>query len=334
LTSDQFRYILSRYLLCGYLGNTDGMISVIFPGAALRRNARLVSRFASGIEFQTAGPEKIQLTIPAYAGQNRFVLRMMEMLRPITNDLCAAILHGSLATGEEIPYSDFDGVLILRNEVVQDRHRLAKFAARVIESRKIMMEMDPLQHHGWFILLERDLESYPENYLPHEIFKQACSLFPGDPCNLQLALQPGADYTRSFLRLSKSLGHKTKSDQGPQSVYALKNLLSEFMLLPAMYLQAKLNKGISKKLSFDLARADFPGETWSIMDEISSIRSSWKPEWNVMPGMKSAATGYLADKKRKRLKTAIPELLLPVCTPEFRKRMSGLVQSAKNNLHL
>lgn len=59
-------------------------------------------------------------------------------------------------------------------------------------------------------------------------------------------------------------------------MYGLKCLLSQFMLLPAQYLQVRDDRGIFKKFSFSAARCDFTSEVWECMDRVSGIRLQWQ----------------------------------------------------------
>jgi hypothetical protein len=47
------------------------------------------------------------------------------------------------------------------------------------------------------------------------------------------------------------------------------------MMLPSAYVQARDEKGIFKKYSFAEMRKDFGAEEFSVMDEVSDIRTSW-----------------------------------------------------------
>lgn len=89
----------------------------------------------------------------------------------VKDDIYLAILHGSLGTTEVVPYSDFDALVIIKDEVLHDIHRLSHVALRLFQARRFMYAQDPLQHHGWFVLPEQALSSWPEDYLPVEVLR-------------------------------------------------------------------------------------------------------------------------------------------------------------------
>ena len=116
-------------------------------------------------------------------------------------------------------------------------------------------------------------------------------------------------------------------------MYQLKSLLSEFMLMPALYVQARDKKGVFKKFSFDLARKDFSKNDWEIMDEVSEIRLIWhyKMGWikkklftSTNPLYRKLITRYLSPKTPGDIKMKLP--------PAFYKNMKKLCSDMKKKI--
>jgi len=156
-----------------------------------------------------------------------------------------------------------------------------------------MFEFDPLQHHGWFVLTEADLECYPETYFPHELFKHAKALLPeqGRKLNLQLNNETSNNPTEPFWNLSSKVITRLSKYDYPKNAYRLKGLLSQFMLLPARFVQGRDGKGVYKKFSFAEARKDFSSEQWTIMDEVSEIRAGWHVDIPPLKKIQSKQSG-------------------------------------------
>jgi hypothetical protein len=212
-----------------------------------------------------------------FSGNNPFVLQMKEYLqKELIEDITDALVHGSIATEEEIPYSDFDALIVLKDEVFKNKKRLSDAAFKLGEARRIMQQMDPLQHHGWFVLTESLLKNLPVTYFPPVLFDFSRSMIHANTYTIPLAYSPGADFLKPFKNLCRSLTTKLQSGNPVRNAYAYKNLLSEFMLLPTLYVQARDATGIFKKFSFEEARKDFLPEQWTVMDEVSQIRLHWK----------------------------------------------------------
>ena len=175
-----------------------------------------------------------------------------------------------------LSYSDFDALVIIKDEVLENPKFLAYTAQKLNQALKIMYEFDPLQHHGWFVLTESDLKNYPQTYFPYEIFEYAKSLFSDKGLELEICYSPNdLDYVSPCIKLADSIIKKLQARKYPRNMYQLKGLLSQFMLLPALYIQAKEKRGIFKKFSFDLAKKDFEPTEWQIMEKVSQIRENW-----------------------------------------------------------
>ena len=63
-------------------------------------------------------------------------------------DTVIGIIHGSLGTDEDIAYSDFDALVIIRQIAFRDPRLLADICQKLTDLQRIMFLQDPLQHHG------------------------------------------------------------------------------------------------------------------------------------------------------------------------------------------
>ena len=252
--------------------------SMIMPGLACRRQAAPLiedfDRFRQAVPDDPAwGPD---CPVPVYDGQVPQVQAMMEQLAPLQAHLRGAYVHGSLATSDAVPYSDFDGLVILRDELFQVQEHLVQVAHTLNRLRRTMFEFDPLQHHGWFVLTEADLCFYCDAYFPFELFRYSRSLLQGDSTLVRVAARDsGAEYKAVFRQALAGMERKLTRGAVPDNMFALKSLLSEIMLAPALFIQAKTGRAIYKGDSFDVARRYFDDRIWAPMDQVSSIRRQW-----------------------------------------------------------
>jgi hypothetical protein len=258
--------------------------------------------------------------IKPYQGRNNTVKKITELVVQKYADMFyAVILHGSLATSDEIPYSDFDGLIILKDGYSNSK-KLKRF---ITESLSIIYKFDPLQHHGWFLIQQSDLNRFPESYFPSTIFNYSRCLFPAKGITLQISLNEAYDFVTPLVSVLTSLKKKLTINR-PANIYKLKSLLSEFMLIPALYLQAKNKRGVYKKDSFEIARVDFTKGEWEIMDRISSIRSKWNYKLPII----SRLLMYVPD---KRIRKITGKLLLPGFTKEYKKIVDDRLFSSMHN---
>ena len=285
-----FQRHFSSYLHGGLFANRERFLSYPFcPRKICAKYAQDVLEKFRAFQQSADLPDArspIEQRIAPYRGSHHSIDRLREYLtRNLNDQLVGAYVHGSLATGEEIHYSDFDALLVFRNRIFDSAATLAETCLHVIRAEKILWEYDPLQHHGFFVLTELDLQLYPDFYFPIVIFEYAKSLLPdaGD----QLVIYPRPTQERDVWGLHRMLDAveaKLRSRHYPTNYYDLKLLLSQVMLLPSLYLQA-LGRPVFKRDSFDLARVDFNEDVWKIMEEVSQMRK----EWNYRPSLAARA---------------------------------------------
>jgi hypothetical protein len=182
----------------------------------------------------------------------------------------AVLAHGSVGSNEIVSYSDFDGLLIVKNNYKNSRF-LKKFKK---ESLRLIYEFDALQHHGWFEMYEEDLLQFPQTYFPYELFEHASLIYP-EKVEFEITFPEKINYSDPFYNLCASLNRKIQQNFYPKNSYQLKSYLSEIMLLPTLYLQSKYQKGIFKKHSFTLIQSHFSQELLTPV----VMASKWRLEW-------------------------------------------------------
>jgi hypothetical protein len=184
----------------------------------------------------------------------------------------AVIVHGSIATDEICAYSDFDGLLIVKDEYKESK-LLNSFLKK---SMKIISKFDPLQHHGWFIIYESQLQNYPQTYFPYELFAFSKVIFPLSGANFSIKIVDDINYSKPFHSLANNLQKKLKNGFRPKGMFQLKSFLSEMMLLPTLFYQAKNNEGVFKKHSFDIVKPLLSAQSWEAIKVCSMIRENWQ----------------------------------------------------------
>ncbi len=331
------RLKLERLINQGILAKKDLALSSISPRFVFRRYAQKLSAQNARIIRPLPGkalPE-ISVNVGIYQGNNPSALKLCDFLQKrLSDDLFGAYVHGSIATTEEVAYSDFDALVIIKESVLADEHRLAATAYRLHQATRFMYEYDPLQHHGWFVLLESELRRYPQDYFPYELFAFAKSLFPDQGRKFSLSLNPEPGASTLFYMLASNIINRLNNAAYPQNIYQLKSLLSEFMLLPALYVQLRDKEGIFKKYSFAAARKDFSTADWQIMDDVSRLRDNWHYETNSLQEWLMRKPGFIFRKLSARMAPAIPPDLKAILTPSFYQRMAALAYQMKSQSSL
>lgn len=327
LLKQGFRRNLYKYVNGEFLSWRDTLISVMTPSTPfLLRTRGICQQYKEAFYPLPDEVSSNHVKIEVYQGKNSHVLKMMEFLSDLKDDLVGAYLHGSLGTYEEVPFSDFDALAIIKDEVLKKPDRLARAALRINSAQAIMFDFDPLQHHGWFVLTEADLKSYPEDYFPIELFRHAKSLFPDQGLDLRIwTKDPSENIRQAFNNLVHSVMRLIARNKSYKNMYWLKIFLSQFMLLPTLYVEIRDQKGIYKKFSFEAARADFDVEAWSIMEEVSLLREKWffeiSPFWRRLMTRPTKISRSIV----RTYSPAVPEEIKMKLTEDFYRRMSHLV---------
>lgn len=326
---NDFRKSLSSYINGGYLSWQDLLFSLVSVQAVFNRNApSIIQKYRTWIEsLSPRVTVSSNLRIESYRGTNAHVRKMMQYLADhLQDDLAGAYVHGSLGVYDEIPYSDFDALVILKQEIFESAKRLANAAQKLHRALSIMYDYDPLQHHGWFVLVETELNSYPEPYFPLELFRYAKVLLPDQGLELNLC-EPSfpTSNRKPFDDLSQGVIARLANRYYPKNMYQLKGLLSQFMLLPSYYVQARDRKGIFKKDSFAAAKSDFSAEEWSAMDEASLIRQNWAYNISALKRKLFTNPRRLARLLARACGPPIPNSLKNVLADNFYQRMRNLV---------
>lgn len=332
----QFHHDLNAYInQCGH-SRSDRIFSLIWPKPIFGKLAKSLSRDFLDLESRLpkTASSSLEISIQDYEGSDISVVKMMSGLEPIKNDLVGAYLHGSLATDEKINYSDFDAIVILKSSSARRPERLACLASKLNKLRQIMNQADPLQHHGWFVITELDLLHYCDAYFPTALFEFSKSLFKTHGQRIEVIPRDSQSEIRAaFDALSNAVIVKTQDSPPPGNLFELKSLLSQFMLLPALYIQAQKAQGVFKKHSFQMAKIDFIDESWEIMDRVSEIRQTWPAHNTGLRYQLLSRTPVLWRRWIIRLASpAIPDQFKRVLTRDFFASMAKLTESMRKNV--
>lgn len=333
---DVFQDKLTAYINGGVLSRSDLYFSVFIPWLPFTRHAKAIIQKYERLltEIPEANDARLHIRIEPYKGENPHVHQMINYLSEhLGEDLIGAYVHGSLGICEEIAYSDFDALVILKDKVFESVKRLAGAARKLNHARTIMLNFDPLQHHGWFVLTEIDLNFYCNSYFPVELYSHAKSLFNDKGLELKISLRESNSEThKAFAKMANAIIRKIENRQYPMNMRQLKSLLSQFMLLPALYIQAKDGCDIYKKESFAVARSDFDSADWAIMDKVSEIRANWNCEISALKKWLMCHPHILSRFYAKHFGPAIPEKISQVLSPKFYARVEKLTLLMKEML--
>jgi predicted nucleotidyltransferase len=275
----------------------------------------------------------IEVSTLSYEGKNVHARRIADLLRPHADKIFGAYVHGSVATGEEIAYSDFDALVILSESCTPPTKDWLQLQNDLKKCEQAMFDFDPLQHHGWFVLNERDLSNYDETYFPHELFEHSRALLANKGNHITIRhARGGCDMRMPFLSLARNVRASLQSGCATRNMYLLKSVLSGFMLLPSLYVQARTGRGIFKKFSFEAARLDFSDDVWAPMDRVSEVRQQW--HYEIGPLRRWLLTSPVRFRRRlaRAFAPGVPMTLCKTLSPDLFGAMDWLVLAMERKL--
>ena len=230
-----------------------------------------------------------------YPEKDKNFLKPVKSLKSYINkelkdNLKDFLIHGSISSADySIGWSDFDTFVILNSQTFEDPKSLTVFREKIIEAYNFLLNIDPLQHHGFIFCTEKGLDQYYSNFLPEQVLKWSKSLIRNSQLNIKsyrdkstsiAAFSSKNDLLKSAFKDKALFHHKYNNEylledfKNINTMYQLKYFLSLLMLLPALYLDAT-GEPCYKKDSFSKVKDKFKDE-WEIIDKASEIRTLWQ----------------------------------------------------------
>lgn len=230
----------------------------------------------------------------------RLVKSLQGILRPVNHLFLGFYLNGSHAVGDPVKgWSDVDCVAIVKNEAMSAVN-LLRLRRVFINLLGLFNSIDPYQHHGVFIITEKDLSAYPLIYFPPEVFAHSfavlgnCSIVFHERSSTQ-ELRDTFDEACRYL--AKPMGRKAT---------AIKSYIHTITLLPSLFYELHGRRELSFKR--DAIRAfvkEFP-KTKGLFDEVAMIRYSWKKKPSGIITFFSRLNPFFAHGFYKKCRTKPP----------------------------
>ena len=200
------------------------------------------------------------------------------------------LIHGSYSSDDySIGWSDLDALVIIKNDVFNDCHKLIKARELVMQCISELRIIDPLCHHEFQIIPEECLRDFQTNWLPISVIKKSKSILSTDiTIKSSDRTANSVDAIRSFsetLQAACDTGyldhHPWKGeylldnyDNYQNGMYQLKYLLSVVVLMPALYFTAK-GRSMTKPEAIEMAKKEMPFIDYEILDKATEIRLKW-----------------------------------------------------------
>ena len=329
-----FQQKLSSYMDGSGLSNSTRIAFPIFGRRACLDHAQPVinafRQFQDELAGSSAKTSSASLEVMPYDASHPYVQRLGDAANGcLKESLCGAYVHGSLGTGEEVAYSDFDALLILRDDIFQSKEHLAQTCHTVLRTQKLLSDYDPLQHHGFFVISESDLRHYPDSVFPQVLFEHAKSLMrAGDKVELQVP-DAHCDQLRPLLGMLDAIERKAKHPGSMTNLFEVKLFLSQLMLVPCLFLQAK-GTPVFKRESFAIVRG-LDESTWRAVEFASALRKDWPSIDNRFWSrfFRVIPHPFLTTIYQKKIGAVVPPAIRSRLTDEFFQMTLSLVNAIR-----
>lgn len=178
------------------------------------------------------------------------------------------IIQGSYSDSEITAYSDVDLVILYK-----------PFDQKILAIKKeidiFLLSVDPLQHHGVFLIDINTFSFYWQMDLPIQVLRKAKHV--GDS-KLTLAITGVMLENKGSLNAAKNTLDLIKNFPGKDynkiGMWEWKFFISEMLLLPTLILGSKGNY-LYKKESFPVAKNMFSNDAWYCIEKATQIRNLW-----------------------------------------------------------
>jgi len=192
-----------------------------------------------------------------------------------------AIVHGSYGDATNTGFSDLELTLVLSSRATSD-HEKAMRLKNWLKQRlnPLLLNIDPLQHHGAFFLWEDLLVNYNNAILPIKSYEKSWGVKEG-LLGFQIDKHGGSDSEQSFYITRESLKeYKIFFFKFGMNPYSIKRLISNILLFPAFFYQSK-GFILTKPEAINKAMNEGVDVISDMIEAGTLIRADWKlpPEW-------------------------------------------------------
>lgn len=214
------------------------------------------------------------LTIDCFTSSNSEIITIFRGSKKYP--FLSIYVHGSWADNTRTSFSDLDDFIVVDD--LMPTSLITKLKAELwlnkVDMR--MRRIDPLQHHGHWIINASQLANYDNSYMPIIVLKNAIRVQGATKINVQVNVE------KSSLGIIKNIYNCTKSTeflfkkyiQNKINVFEMKGLVGNILLMPAYVFQAR-GEWVSKKHAIESSEELFSREACEAIKTCSEIRNQW-----------------------------------------------------------
>ncbi|ANV89539.1 hypothetical protein [Picosynechococcus sp. PCC 8807] len=231
-------------------------------------NQRVTSQYKYVDAFATVSSEHIQDVNLIFKGFQNFP--------------CLSLyIHGSWADQTKTSFSDLDDLIVVKRDGIKTVREVRKIESWLNRVDMRFCRIDPLQHHGHWIIYEDQLENYDESYMPLLVLENSICLQGEKKISAKVnieATQVGLERNLKVTLLNIE-NYYIKYQKNQINLYDMKCLIGSFLLVPAYVFQMK-GKRVTKKWAIENASNIYSADVHKVLEICSTMRQDWKKALN------------------------------------------------------
>jgi hypothetical protein len=174
------------------------------------------------------------------------------------------------------PFSDYDDLVLVDYARVSGERELDRMEWFLHEVDARFCHLDPLQHHGHWIIAREDLAALDESYIPLSVLNNAICVQGEEEIAYRVDVGSSIRGFKNNLRLTCDGADRwfRKYRQRRINLYEMKCLVGSFLILPAYAFQS-LGRMISKPDALQRVGELFGPGAVSVIAKCTEIRRKW-----------------------------------------------------------
>ncbi|ACA98422.1 MULTISPECIES: nucleotidyltransferase domain-containing protein [Cyanophyceae] len=185
-------------------------------------------------------------------------------------------IHGSWVDETKTPFSDLDDLIIVKRSDIKTFREVRKIESWLNRVDMRFCRIDPLQHHGHWIIYKDQLENYDESYMPLIVLENSICLQGEKHISAQVDLEATQQGLEKNLdtTLSNIEKYYEKYQKGKINLFEMKCLVGSFLLIPAYVFQLQ-GKRATKKWAIENASNIYSANAHKALEVCSMMRQDW-----------------------------------------------------------
>ena len=258
------------------ISNLSGVHQLVAFLQAVEKPLRDILSEATACDCSVLVNKEIEPTSYENSGFE-IIPEVFETLKKKSLPGISLFLHGSMADHTYTAYSDVDDLVIVESSAWKDPKSLMNSATLLTQLSREYQNIDPLQHHGHWVVTEFDLLLYDQNYMPLIVLDEAIRIIGKPEIKFRLITDLGGFIDNARLTIQAiSQRIKVANQKGGISAFDLKCLVGEIALLPAYIFQSRGNM-LSKPEAISKAGELYTVKALKALQWSTKVRNEFAP---------------------------------------------------------